>query len=148
MRNGGILFRVLKEQGFKLEDGLRGIGRSVEKGNQEMNLVFLFNALRMRNEWEEFFRKGAVDHKRESNQKSKEVIKMEVFTRDLEKLEKMPIIETHIGKSKDGRFVIHRTVITDIKDAKYYEKVLQNNGEYAEETIPERTVKPTKISLG
>jgi len=147
MRNGGILLRVLKEQGFKLEDSLRSIGRSIETGHREMNLVPLFNALRMRSEWEEFFGKGGVDHESESNQKNKEVKNMEVFTRDLEKLERMPIIETHIGKSKDGRLVIHRTVITDIKDVKYYEKVLENDGE-ASAPISEETVRPAKISIG
>jgi len=73
---------------------------------------------------------------------------MEVFTRDLEKLERMPIIETHICKSKDGKLVIHRTVITDIKDVKYYEKVLENDGENSERPIPEETIRPAKISLG
>lgn len=42
----------------------------------------------------------------------------------MEKLNKQPIIETAIKKSEDGRFVIHRTIITDIKPVKYYEKVL------------------------
>jgi hypothetical protein len=34
-----------------------------------------------------------------------------------------PIIETHISKSKDGKYIIHKTVITDIKPVAYYEKV-------------------------
>ena len=40
-----------------------------------------------------------------------------------------PILETHIGKSKDGRYIIHKTVITDIKPVKYYEKVIENKTE-------------------
>lgn len=36
-----------------------------------------------------------------------------------------PIVESHIGKSKDGKYVIHRTIITDIKPVKYYEKVME-----------------------
>ena len=36
-------------------------------------------------------------------------------------------------RSKDGRFVVHRTVITDIKPVAYYEKVLSN--EETSETI-------------
>ena len=35
-----------------------------------------------------------------------------------------PIVETQISKSQDDRFIIHRTIITDIKPVKYYEKVL------------------------
>ncbi len=42
-----------------------------------------------------------------------------------EQLEKMPIIETRISKSKDGRFLIHKTVITDIKPVEYYKVVLE-----------------------
>ena len=34
-----------------------------------------------------------------------------------------PIIETSITKSKNGKYLIHKTVITDIKPVKYYEKV-------------------------
>ena len=38
-----------------------------------------------------------------------------------------PIVETKIGKSKDGKWIIHRTVITDIKAAGYYRQVLQSD---------------------
>ncbi len=43
----------------------------------------------------------------------------------IEQLNKQPIIETSIKKSDDGRFVIHRTIITDIRPAKYHEKALE-----------------------
>jgi len=36
-----------------------------------------------------------------------------------------PITETQISKSKDGKYIIHKTIITDIKPVKYYEKVLE-----------------------
>ena len=42
----------------------------------------------------------------------------------IKQLNKMPIIESRIAKSKDGRFVIHKVVITDIKPVEYYEKVM------------------------
>lgn len=42
-------------------------------------------------------------------------------------LNRPPIVETKIGKSKDGRWVIHRTIITDIKAAAYYRQVLQSD---------------------
>ena len=35
-----------------------------------------------------------------------------------------PNIETQIQKSKDGKWIIHRTIITDIKPVGYFEKVL------------------------
>jgi len=37
-----------------------------------------------------------------------------------------PITETQISKSKDGKYIIHKTIITDIKPVKYYEKILEN----------------------
>jgi len=40
-----------------------------------------------------------------------------------------PIIETQIRLSKDEKFVIHRTVIIDIKPVKYYEKVMEKKEE-------------------
>ena len=42
----------------------------------------------------------------------------------IEQLNKMPIIETSMGKSDDGKWVIHKTTITSIKTIKYYEKML------------------------
>ncbi len=43
----------------------------------------------------------------------------------IEQLKKQPIIETIIRKSEDGAWVIHKTVITDIKPISYFEKVLE-----------------------
>jgi len=43
------------------------------------------------------------------------------------KFENKPITETQIGKSKDGKYIIHKTIITDIKPVKYYERVLENS---------------------
>ena len=38
--------------------------------------------------------------------------------------ENKPIVETQLSMSKDKRYVIHKTVITDIKPVKYVEKVM------------------------
>lgn len=38
--------------------------------------------------------------------------------------ERAPIIETQLSKSKDGKWLIHKTVITDIKSVNYFERVL------------------------
>ena len=48
-----------------------------------------------------------------------------------EQLKKMPLVESKISKSKDGRFMIHRTVITDLKPVEYYKVVMENSGEEA-----------------
>jgi hypothetical protein len=45
-----------------------------------------------------------------------------------EGLKKMPYIETRIEKSKDGKFVIHKTTITHVRPVAYYEAML-NSGE-------------------
>lgn len=42
----------------------------------------------------------------------------------IEQLSKQPIIESSVSKSADGKWVIHRTTITDIKPVAYLEKVL------------------------
>jgi len=51
---------------------------------------------------------------------------MALSEKKIEELEKQPIVETKIGKSLDGRWVIHKTVITDIKPVSYMEKVMEN----------------------
>lgn len=50
-----------------------------------------------------------------------------------EQLKAMPQIESRISKSKDGKFLIHQTIITHIKPSAYYEAVL--NAEFAEEAV-------------
>ncbi|MFH1849527.1 MAG: hypothetical protein ABH879_05050 [archaeon] len=44
----------------------------------------------------------------------------------IEQLNKMPIMESSVTKSDDGKWVIHRVVITSIKSIKYYQKMLEN----------------------
>lgn len=41
-----------------------------------------------------------------------------------DQLRKMPLIESSIRKSKDGRWIVHKTIITDFKPVAYYEKVV------------------------
>jgi len=41
---------------------------------------------------------------------------------------KQPIIETSIRKSKDGKWLIYKTIITDIKPIAYFKKVLKEKG--------------------
>ena len=44
----------------------------------------------------------------------------------IEQLNKMPIVESTVGKSDDGKWVIHKTTITSIKSIKYYQKMFEN----------------------
>ncbi|MFH1173788.1 MAG: hypothetical protein V1725_01505 [archaeon] len=43
-----------------------------------------------------------------------------------EQFRRMPIIQNRIGKSKNGRYIIQRTIITSIKPVQYYETILKN----------------------
>ena len=47
----------------------------------------------------------------------------ELSPKQIEKVARMPIIETRVSLSKDRRYVIHRTEIVDIKPASYWDKV-------------------------
>ena len=40
-----------------------------------------------------------------------------------------PIVETQISKSKDGKYLLHITKITDIKPIGYYAKVMESTGQ-------------------
>ena len=51
-----------------------------------------------------------------------------------EQIRQMPLIKNKISRSRDGRFLIHKTEIVHIKPAAYYEAVLKNNEQITEET--------------
>lgn len=40
-----------------------------------------------------------------------------------------PVIESRVFKSKDGRFLVHKTTILDFKATNYYEKILSSEPE-------------------
>lgn len=42
----------------------------------------------------------------------------------LDELNRQPIIKTAVSKSKDGKWILHRTTIVDIKPMSYLDKVL------------------------
>ncbi|MFQ5474376.1 MAG: hypothetical protein ACE5DM_00940 [Candidatus Nanoarchaeia archaeon] len=53
-----------------------------------------------------------------------------------DQLKNMPVIESRLRKSKDGRLLIHQTIITHIKPANYYRAVLDSPvGEDASEVV-------------
>lgn len=41
--------------------------------------------------------------------------------------ENKPVVETQLSLSKDGKYLIHKTIIVDIKPIKYIGKVLERN---------------------
>jgi hypothetical protein len=51
---------------------------------------------------------------------------MTLTSKKIEQLKRQPIIETVIKKSEDGEWVLHQTIITDIKPISYFEKVLED----------------------
>lgn len=52
---------------------------------------------------------------------------IEMSERKLQDLEKQPIIENHWFKSTDKKWLVHKTVITDIKPVTYMAKVLEDS---------------------
>ncbi len=50
-------------------------------------------------------------------------------------LKQMPVIKTDVFRSKDGRFLIHKTSITYIRPMAYYKAILENTVKVTEETI-------------
>lgn len=42
-----------------------------------------------------------------------------------------PILESRVFKSKDGKFLVHKTTITDIKPVTYYDAVMEGQSEEA-----------------
>lgn len=55
-------------------------------------------------------------------------------------LRKMPIIENKITTSKDGRFLIHRTIMTHIMPTDYYRAVLANAVKVTEEDLTDEQI--------
>jgi len=51
----------------------------------------------------------------------------ELSSKKIEELNKQPIVEAVIKRSDDGKWIIHKTVITDIKPCSYFEKVIQKD---------------------
>jgi hypothetical protein len=49
---------------------------------------------------------------------------MELNEKKVEQLNRQPIVESSIRRSEDGKWIVHKTTITDIKPVAYFEKVL------------------------
>lgn len=49
---------------------------------------------------------------------------MELYDKKIEELNKQPVIESKVWKSRDGQWVVHETRILDFKPATFFEKVV------------------------
>ncbi len=45
-----------------------------------------------------------------------------------EQLRRMPLMESRFMKSKNGKYLIHQTIITTIRPMQYFEKVIAGEG--------------------
>lgn len=50
---------------------------------------------------------------------------MELSDKKIEELQEQPIVESTTTMSEDGKWCVHKTIITDIKSREYMEKVLE-----------------------
>ena len=54
------------------------------------------------------------------------LVSLELSALKIQQINKQPIVESSVSKSEDGKWLIHKTVITDIKPVSYFEKVMAN----------------------
>ena len=52
-----------------------------------------------------------------------------------EQLRRMPLIQTGFSKSKDGKYLVHKTTITTIRPMAYFEKVVSGEGTASNDEI-------------
>ncbi|MBT7903318.1 hypothetical protein HN587_05630 [Candidatus Woesearchaeota archaeon] len=65
---------------------------------------------------------------------------MVLTTKKEAQLKRMPIIESKLRKSKDGKYMVHQTVITSIRPTDYYDSIIsgpveEDALEVAEESV-------------
>lgn len=53
------------------------------------------------------------------------MIKIGLTNKKEEQLRKMPMIEAKLMKSKDGKYLIHRTIITHVRPLAYYKAIVE-----------------------
>lgn len=47
----------------------------------------------------------------------------------VEQLKRMPLIESKVFKTPDERFIVHRTIISQVKPVEYYKAILESEAE-------------------
>jgi hypothetical protein len=55
-------------------------------------------------------------------------------------MDKVPLIEHKITTSKDGRYILHKTIITHIMPSDYYRAVLSNAIKVTEEDLSDEEI--------
>ncbi len=56
----------------------------------------------------------------------KQFVSMELSAVKIQQINKQPIVESFLSLSEDKKWLIHKTVITDIKPVSYFEKVMSS----------------------
>jgi len=56
----------------------------------------------------------------------KQFVSMELSAVKIQQINRQPIVESSMSKSEDGKWLIHKTIITDIKPVSYFEKVMSS----------------------
>jgi hypothetical protein len=70
--------------------------------------------------------KGVEDNGKKSEKTTTgKLVSVELSSLKMQQLNRQPIIETNVSISEDGKWLMHKTVITDIKPVSYFEKVLE-----------------------
>ncbi|MFH1408637.1 MAG: hypothetical protein ABIH34_01910 [Nanoarchaeota archaeon] len=44
----------------------------------------------------------------------------------LEQLKKMPLIESKVFKTPDNKYIVHRTIISQVKPVEYFQAIIDN----------------------
>ena len=57
---------------------------------------------------------------------------MSLTEKQKERVRNMPIVESSVRKSQDGKFLVHKTEINSIKPVQYYEAVIKDAKEAAQ----------------
>jgi hypothetical protein len=57
-------------------------------------------------------------------EQQEKMVEVELSAVKIQQLNKQPIIESQVSVSKDGKWLIQKTIITDLKPVSYFEKVL------------------------
>ena len=65
-----------------------------------------------------------------------------------QQLRKMPLIESTFSKSKDGKYLIHKTVITTIRPTAYFEKIIESEGSIDDKEVQESLADDSLVVKG
>jgi hypothetical protein len=67
----------------------------------------------------------------------------------VKKVQRMPYIETKYEKSKDGHYLVHRTIITTVRPLEYFEKVISGDAkaEDLSEVDGSKTLEEQEVEL-